>query len=105
MNQLELRQLLHRQDETIKRQNINLLSNAVEIEYLEDKLDSTIRRSRRTLHEISIVSGLCMFSSGAFAMNVFKAILNGEISKSVFYAVFSILAVLIGIGIRKSNWM
>lgn len=105
MDQLELRQQLRRKDDTIKRQNIILLSNAVEIEDLEDKLDSTIRRSRRTLHEISLVSGLCIFSGGAFATTVFKSISSGEISKAVASAVFSILAILIGIGIRKSDWM
>jgi len=105
MSQLEQRQLLRRQEETIRNQSTIIIRNAREIEKLEDKLDKTVKMARRTVHEVSFVSDLCMFASGASSMYVIRGILNGEISKTVFFTISSILTLLVSIGIRKSDWM
>lgn len=104
MSQLEQRQLLRRQEETIQQQNIILFRNAEKIEYLENELEGAAKTPTLSIEGLSFSADACMFASGAAAVHIIEGILNRDIAQTIAYLVTAAVMALFSIAIRNARW-
>lgn len=105
MNQIDQKQLLRRQEETISWQSVTLLQDAREIENLQDMLDETVKKAGQAVREISFASDACMFTCGALTVCGIVNASGGAIVRAALYIASAFLTALCSRAFRRSDWI